>query len=407
MIYFINCSFSNCVNTYNNPSALQVIFNNCNALPSLTGNFTTVGLNINSSNVSQVDAYNVNLTNINGSPYVAGGGGSSITINNQADNRLITCTTTNNTLDGEANLTWDGSKLGISGVSNYVIGGGSAAGSGTVSIGNPVVGNSSVGVGASSFIGGASVCIGSSSGKSGISGTYNSIVGYWAGRGLTSGSANLIAGSNAGQALSAGNNNSFIGISSGDGQTTQSNNTIVGYYSNASDGTSHYSNCSVLGANIRNGIISGANQVQLGDSSTSVYCYGAVQNRSDSRDKNDIRDTTLGLEFIEQLRPVDFKWDRREDYVESIVNPETQELTEIQLPKDGSKKRNRYHHGLIAQEVKIAMDRMGVDFGGFQSHTVNGGSDRLTLGYEEFIAPMIKAIQELNEKVKNLELQIK
>ena len=49
---------------------------------------------------------------------------------------------------------------------------------------------------------------------------------------------------------------------------------------------------------------------------------------------------------------------------------------------------------------------MGIDFSGYQDHSVNGGMDVLTLGYESFIAPMIKAIQELNEKVKALEYQL-
>ena len=51
--------------------------------------------------------------------------------------------------------------------------------------------------------------------------------------------------------------------------------------------------------------------------------------------------------------------------------------------------------GLIAQELKQTMDAMGVDFGGYQDHTINGGEDVLSIGYEEMIAPLIKAIQEL------------
>jgi len=41
----------------------------------------------------------------------SGGGGSATTINNQADNRLITCTGTADTLNGESLLTFDGTKL--------------------------------------------------------------------------------------------------------------------------------------------------------------------------------------------------------------------------------------------------------------------------------------------------------
>ena len=70
---------------------------------------------------------------------------------------------------------------------------------------------------------------------------------------------------------------------------------------------------------------------------------------------------------------------------------------------DGSRKRTRFHHGLIAQEVGEDIEEAGVDFGGWQDHTVNGGCDVQTLAYEEFIAPLIKAVQELSARVAELE----
>lgn len=153
-----------------------------------------------------------------------------------------------------------------------------------------------------------------------------------------------------------------------------------------------------LGANTR---ISGSYQCQLGNSGVTVYAYGAVQNRSDLRDKADIRDTVLGLDFIKKLRPVDFKWDYRDDYI--IVN---EDGTVIKLPKDGSKKGGRYHHGLIAQEVKSIIDSTGVDFGGFQDHQINGGEDLYTIGYEEVIAPLIKAVQQLSADLETVKTEL-
>ena len=44
-----------------------------------------------------------------------GGGGGSITINNQANNRLITCTGTSDTLNAESTLTFDGTTLDVDG----------------------------------------------------------------------------------------------------------------------------------------------------------------------------------------------------------------------------------------------------------------------------------------------------
>jgi hypothetical protein len=168
--------------------------------------------------------------------------------------------------------------------------------------------------------------------------------------------------------------------------------------------TGQLANSTMVGANSR---VSGDNQVQLGDSATTTYVYGTVQNRSDLRDKVDVRNTVLGLDFVNALRPVDYKWDMREDYVELYdeqVGVDDTGAPIIQtkaraLPKDGSKVRKRYHHGLIAQEVEALIAKTGVDFGGFQNHAVDGGSDVLTIGYDELIGPLIKAVQELSAKV--------
>ena len=173
-------------------------------------------------------------------------------------------------------------------------------------------------------------------------------------------------------------------------------------------------NSTALGYDAR---VSGSNQVQLGNSDTTTYAYGSVQDRSDARDKADVRDTVLGLDFISALRPVDFRWDMRDDYFdveeyeETVADEKGDEITEtrsrlVPIPKDGSKKRTRYHHGLIAQEVKAVMDEMGVDFGGYQDHKINGGKDVLTIGYAELVAPLIKAVQQLSAKVERLEARI-
>ena len=168
-----------------------------------------------------------------------------------------------------------------------------------------------------------------------------------------------------------------------------------------------------------------SNQVQLGDASTTTYVYGTVQNRSDIRDKADVRDTVLGLDFIQSLRPVDYRWDMREDYKPArpdIEMPETSdEEYEVKkaeydriiaewleackhenIIRDGSKKRTRYHQGFIAQEV-LALD---VDFGGIQDHSVRGGEDVLSIGYDEIIAPLVKAVQEQQSMINSLKARI-
>jgi hypothetical protein len=228
----------------------------------------------------------------------------------------------------------------------------------------------------------------------------------------TTGITNTAIGSVPLASNTTGSGNTAIGFGALYNAVLLSNNTAVG--SNALAGNTLYSNCSGLGADT---VVNGNNQVQLGNSLTNTYVYGTVQNRSDLRDKTEVRDTVLGLDFINELRPVDYKWDMREDYRPEmpiqgelsdedfkIAMDEWVESSKISnLTHDGSKKRNRYHHGLIAQEVQDVIEASGVDFGGFQDHKVGGGDDVLSIGYDELISPMIKAIQELTARINALE----
>jgi len=258
-------------------------------------------------------------------------------------------------------------------------------------------------------------------------GLSNVAVGSTAGINQTYAIYNTYIGTGAGYQVTTGNYNTFIGGGAGYGVTTQDSNTALG---NDSGYNIAYTNYTCLGAN---SLVTGNNQLQLGDSSTTSYAYGSIQNRSDIRDKADIRDTQLGLEFINALRPVDYKWDLREDYKPTKLNiplpippidPTPEQTAEYNtaletynsamtawresakmsnLVHDGSKKRNRYHHGLIAQEVKAVLDAQGIDFGGYQDHKIKDGEDVLSIGYEELIAPLIKAVQQLTARVQELE----
>lgn len=206
--------------------------------------------------------------------------------------------------------------------------------------------------------------------------------------------------------VSGGVGNTAIGHRAGGFITSGNYNTALGYdalryvIGGADNDGRHQSfdYCTGVGWGAS---VTGSRQLQLGSPDVTTYSYGAVQNRSDERDKADIRDTVLGLDFINALRPVDFKWDYRDSYIsvddDGNISP---------LPKDGSKKGVRYHHGFIAQDVARIIETNGIDFGGYQDHKVNGGSDVKSLGYEEFIAPLVKAVQELSSEIKKINQKI-
>jgi hypothetical protein len=69
-----------------------------------------------------------------------------------------------------------------------------------------------------------------------------------------------------------------------------------------------------------------------------------------------------------------------------------------------SKPGIRDHYGLIAQEVKSAIDLSGVeDFGGWQLDDKNDPFSDQGLVYHQFISPIIKAIQEISTRLDALE----
>jgi len=107
-----------------------------------------------------------------------------------------------------------------------------------------------------------------------------------------------------------------------------------------------------------------------------IYLNSAATVISDERTKENILVSDLGLDFINKLNPVKYN------------------------KIDG----NRTHYGLIAQQVKSVLDEASIeDFGGWVISDVNDPEGQQALRYEEFISPLIKAVQELTARVKLLE----
>ena len=121
-----------------------------------------------------------------------------------------------------------------------------------------------------------------------------------------------------------------------------------------------------------------------------VYGKDAYVATSDSRLKTDVVDSDLGLSFIATLRPVSFRW-RETGQVDAQGTP-------------SQRPGVRPHYGLIAQEVRQALDGLGHD--DFAGYCYDADDDTYALRYSEFIAPLIKAVQELAARVEKLEAQL-
>ena len=121
-----------------------------------------------------------------------------------------------------------------------------------------------------------------------------------------------------------------------------------------------------------------------------IYAQSGSVNTSDEREKTNITDSTLGLNFIEALTPVSFKF-KDKDWVDSAPAGPGGEVVD----STGTHTYIRTHYGLIAQDVKTVMDTLGIDTNAFAGYIHNEEADFYGLRYHEFISPMIKSIQEL------------
>ena len=123
---------------------------------------------------------------------------------------------------------------------------------------------------------------------------------------------------------------------------------------------------------------------------SAIWAANALIQTSDKNAKMDVIESPLGLDFINVLRPVAYKFKVGGNKI--TVNLEDKN-NPIITPIEGK----RQHFGLIAQEVKASLPE-GVDFGGWVYTDMNDPNSEQGLRYDEFISPLIKAIQELSAK---------
>jgi hypothetical protein len=135
-----------------------------------------------------------------------------------------------------------------------------------------------------------------------------------------------------------------------------------------------------------------------------LYANTSTISTSDQRDKKDIEDSDLGLDFINDLRPVSYR--HKIGTSEQVLDEDGNKV----FNEDGSPKitniqpGTRYHYGLISQEVKQAIDaHTDKDYATFVLADLSDPNSSQMLRYEELISPLIKAVQELSARVAALE----
>jgi len=164
------------------------------------------------------------------------------------------------------------------------------------------------------------------------------------------------------------------GINNGTKNTMIGNDTVV----STLDGTNQ--TCLGYGATA-----TANNEITLGNSSVSTLrCADqSIAALSDQRDKTDIVDSSYGLDFVSTLRPVQFKWDRRQLY-----------------PGDDTSSHNgKTRVGFIAQELQSAMPDNQNDI---LDLVYDVNPERIEAKYGNLIPILTKAIQDLKAQNDSL-----
>ena len=259
----------------------------------------------------------------------------------------------------------------------------------------------------------------------GSTGTFNIAIGYDSLRGLSSGNENVAMGRDAGRKITSGSGNvalghealiknmtaggnTMVGFQAGE-NVTGGSNTMIGYKAGEATEGGVYN--IFIGQNTRGTHPSHSQQIAIGyniDASPGQVAIGTsgmgkVYNEfntdalwsqgSDVRLKNNITNSTLGLNFIKDLRPVTYTW-----------KPSNELPTDFPMyQEENGRDIETIMTGLIAQEVKTAIDTSGVSrFGGWGED--NDGIQQIRA--QAFVYPLIKAVQELSAKLDAAEARI-
>ena len=159
-----------------------------------------------------------------------------------------------------------------------------------------------------------------------------------------------------------------------------------------------YMNASTFSPNSDNAMTCGSS----GKRWSQIWAANGTIQTSDERDKTTIKPSVLGLDFVKKLQPVSWVWadidrpavtEKRKDAAGNERDHIVREALKV--------KHKRPHFGFVAQQVKQALDAVGVD--DFAGYIYDEETDSYSLRYSEFLSPIVKALQELLQRVERLE----
>ena len=179
----------------------------------------------------------------------------------------------------------------------------------------------------------------------------------------------------------SGANNSSFGHKSAYNTNTGSDNTSIGYQ--AGDLITTGDNNISIGKDSDPSAADADNEITLGNSSNdTIRCNTqTISSLSDARDKTDVNQLELGLDFVDSLKPVKFKWKTR----------------------DGNSKDGSYEAGFIAQDFQKVQKDNDADY---LKLVHDHNPEKLEASYGKLVPVLVRAIQELKQEIEELKSNV-
>jgi hypothetical protein len=227
-----------------------------------------------------------------------------------------------------------------------------------------------------------------------ITGYYNVASGDGALISNSSGASNVANGSDALYLNTTGTGNTGDGYQALYNNTTGNYNTALGYFANVSQ--NNLTNATAIGYNAA---VNASNKIVIGNSAVTVI-GGQVgwSTLSDGRFKTNIKEDVPGLNFILQLRPVSYHFasQKFEEHLRQNMPDSLKKFA--RTASNYSEAENMVHTGFIAQEVEQVVKKNGYRFNAV--HAPTNATDNYSITYDEFVVPLVKAVQEESKMIE-------
>ena len=261
-----------------------------------------------------------------------------------------------------------------------------------------------------------SVAVGANSMEN-TSGTYYNTAVGWSSMGLGSGGGKNAAFGALALQNNYGGANAACGLSALQQNTSGDNNTGMGrdaLYSNQTGGgnSSLGSYSDVIAPNLDNAtaighltIVDASDKVRIGNAAVTVVEGPVMYTVSDGRFKTNVRsEDVVGLDFIQRLRPVVYNFDTKGLTTHWTQNMSPEQRA-VHMAQDFGPSTAIRQSGFIAQEVEQAAKAAGYDFNGV--HAPADANDNYSVSYAQFVVPLVKAVQEQQAQITELQAQVR